>query len=111
MRHRWLRRCLRDDLGQDLIEYAFLLMIVALATIIGLQSLGLAVTSSYGNASTVIATGARGGGNPGNPTPGAGTPGQGNPGGGNPGNGNGPGSGNGNGGNGNGNGNGNGKNP
>jgi Flp pilus assembly pilin Flp len=101
------RRFVRNDAGQDLIEYALLLTFISLGTVIGIQSVGAAASSKYAVASTMITAAgadANGGGNPGNPTPGAGTPGQGNPGSGNPGNGKGPG-------NGNGNGNGNGKNP
>jgi Flp pilus assembly pilin Flp len=108
------RRFLRDDMGQDLIEYVLLLAFVALVTIVGLQSLGMATNSKYRVASTAIndaGSDPNGGGNPGNPTPGAGTPSQGNPGSGNPGQGGGAGNGNGNGGTGNGNGNGNGKKP
>jgi Flp pilus assembly pilin Flp len=99
------RRFLRDDMGQDLIEYVLLLAFIALVTIVGLQSVGTATNSKYQVASTAITDAdPNGGGNPGNPTPGAGTPGQGNPGSGNPGQGGG--SSNGNGGTGNSNGNG-----
>jgi Flp pilus assembly pilin Flp len=94
------RRFVRNDAGQDLIEYAFLLAFIALGTVISMQSLGAAANSKYAIASTMVTSAgsdANGGGNPGNPTPGAGTPGQGNPGSGNPGNGKGPGNGNGNG--------------
>jgi Flp pilus assembly pilin Flp len=104
------RRFLRDDMGQDLIEYVLLLALIALITIVGLQSLGTATNNTYRVASTAIndaGSDPNGGGNPGNSTPGAGTPGQGNPGSGNPGQGGGPS--NGNGGTGNGRGNGGGK--
>jgi Flp pilus assembly pilin Flp len=94
---RLVKRLVGDDLGQDLIEYALLLTFIALAVVIGLQSLGGAINGQYGAASTAIAgagggagdsdDGGNGGGNPGNPTPGAGTPGNGNPGTGNPGSG------------------------
>jgi Flp pilus assembly pilin Flp len=90
-KHRCFWWFLRDESAQDLIEYALLLTFVSLAAVVAMQSLGLAVTSKYGDASTIIATGARGGGNPGNPSPGSGTPGQGNAGSGNPGKGNGAG--------------------
>ena len=86
---------IRDDAGQDLVEYAMLLAFVVLATIVGIQSLGAGVSDKYLVASSVISGGstggASGGNNPGNPTPSAGTPGNGNPGAGNPGRGNGPG--------------------
>ena len=86
---------IRDDAGQDLVEYAMLLAFVVLATIVGIQSLGAGVSDKYLVASSVISGGstggASGGNNPGNPTPGAGTPGNGKPGAGNPGRGNGPG--------------------
>jgi Flp pilus assembly pilin Flp len=93
-----IRRLVGDDLAQDLIEYALLLALIALAVISGLQSLGIAVNGQYGAASTAIAgaaapdsDGGNGGGNPGNPDPGDGTPSNGNPGTGNPGNGTGSG--------------------
>jgi Flp pilus assembly pilin Flp len=101
------RRFLRDDMGQDLIEYVLVLAFIALVTIVGLQSLGTATNSQYRVASTTIndaGSDPNGGGNPGNPTPGGGMPGQGNPGSGNPGQGGGASNGNGNGGNGSGNG-------
>jgi len=84
----WFGRFLREDLGQDLVEYALLLTCLSLTAIVVMQSLGTTITGRYSGASVAVAdagTGARGGGNPGNPTPGAGTPGQGNPGSGNPG--------------------------
>src|SRR5215212_2185382 len=92
----WVRRFLREELGQDLVEYALLLTCVSLTVIVVMQSLGASLGGKYSAASAAVAdagagTGARGGGNPGNPTPGAGTPGQGNPGGNNPGKGGGPG--------------------
>jgi Flp pilus assembly pilin Flp len=94
--HAWVRRFLREELGQDLVEYVLLLACLSLTVIVVMQSLGTTVTGKYSGASTAVndaGTGARGGGNPGNPTPGAGTPGQGNPGSGNPGQGGGPGGG------------------
>jgi Flp pilus assembly pilin Flp len=67
----------RNDEAQDLVEYAFLLAFLALCIVAGLQSFGIAISATYADASSVLATaGGRGGGNPGNPTPGSGTPGQ-----------------------------------
>ena len=97
---RLFRHFRQDELGQDLVEYAFLLACIALTVIVGMRSLGAAVNSKYAGASTTIAAAAAGGGNGNNGN-------NGNNGSGNNGNGN---NGNGNNGNGNGN-NGGGKNP
>ena len=43
-----VRRLVGDDRAQDLIEYALLLVFIALAVISGLQSLGIAVNGQYG---------------------------------------------------------------
>ena len=94
MAERVLRPFLRDEFGQDLVEYALLLACIALAATVGMQALGGGVNGKYDASAKIVreaGTGARGGDNPGNPSPGAGTPGQGNPGGANPGRGGGPG--------------------
>ena len=43
----WFRRLLSEDEGQDLIEYAFLCLFVALATIAGWMAIRQAMTVSY----------------------------------------------------------------
>ena len=42
-----IARFVREDEGQDLVEYALLIAFVALACIIGLQQLGTAINQTY----------------------------------------------------------------
>jgi Flp pilus assembly pilin Flp len=42
-----LRRFRRDDRGQDLIEYSFLAVFVALAVTVGVQAVGTAVNQQF----------------------------------------------------------------
>ena len=51
-------RLLRDDQGQDLIEYALLATFVALVSIAGATMLGTALGNWYGSASTRVDTAA-----------------------------------------------------
>jgi pilus assembly protein Flp/PilA len=44
-----VKRFLRNDAGQDLIEYALLAGIVSLAAIAGAQALGTALDTQYTN--------------------------------------------------------------
>lgn len=44
-----LVRLVRDDHGQDLIEYAFLAIFVALAVTIGLQAIAGGINTGYSN--------------------------------------------------------------
>jgi pilus assembly protein Flp/PilA len=44
-----LARFVRDDRGQDLIEYAFLAIFIALAVTVGLQSLTDGINTGYSN--------------------------------------------------------------
>jgi len=52
MRH--IAEFLREDGGQDLVEYAMLLAFVALACLLGLQHLGVAINDTYTAASTSL---------------------------------------------------------
>ncbi len=54
MRH--LGRVLREDDGQDLAEYAFLLAFIAAVCILALQNLGSALNATYGATSTSLTT-------------------------------------------------------
>jgi pilus assembly protein Flp/PilA len=45
---------LRDEQGQDLVEYALLIAFIALACIIGLQSLGGAINATYNSISSSL---------------------------------------------------------
>ena len=42
-----LYRLLRDENGQDLIEYSLLTALIAIAGILGFQAIGLAINASY----------------------------------------------------------------
>jgi pilus assembly protein Flp/PilA len=45
---------LRDEQGQDLVEYALLIAFIALACIIALQNLGGAITATYNSISSSL---------------------------------------------------------
>jgi pilus assembly protein Flp/PilA len=45
---------LLDEQGQDLVEYALLIAFIALACIIGLQSLGGAINATYNSISSSL---------------------------------------------------------
>ena len=53
-------RFVREDEGQDLVEYALLITFIALACIIGMQELGTAINQKYQAISTSL-QGAAGG--------------------------------------------------
>jgi pilus assembly protein Flp/PilA len=50
-------RFVREDEGQDLVEYALLITFIALACIIGMQQLGTAINNKYQTISSSLATG------------------------------------------------------
>jgi pilus assembly protein Flp/PilA len=47
-----LRRFVRDDDGQDLVEYAMLIALIALAVVAGVGALATAINTQYNNIST-----------------------------------------------------------
>jgi pilus assembly protein Flp/PilA len=49
-----LIRLVREDDGQDLVEYAFLITFIALACILGIQQLGTAINNKYQSISTSL---------------------------------------------------------
>ena len=49
-------RFIREDEGQDLIEYAFLAVFIALVVAIGLQSLGTTLNTKFGDIATQVAS-------------------------------------------------------
>jgi Flp pilus assembly pilin Flp len=53
MRH-LVKRALREDDGQDLTEYAFLIAFIALLCLVGLQQLGTAINNTYLTTSTSL---------------------------------------------------------
>ncbi len=50
------RRLWQDESGQDLTEYALLLVLIALVCVITIQSLGQAISNVYSNASANLST-------------------------------------------------------
>jgi Flp pilus assembly pilin Flp len=48
---------LRDDTGQDLVEYVFLLTFIALACIIAMQNLGTAMNNTFDKVTTTFVSG------------------------------------------------------
>ena len=70
-------RSIADDLGQDLVEYALVLAFVALAVIAGMEALGVGVTATYDDSTSIIETAepradGHSGGDSGAPRPGKG---------------------------------------
>jgi Flp pilus assembly pilin Flp len=49
-----IARLVRDDRGQDLIEYAFLAIFVALAVTVGLQAIADGVNTGFSNIGTQV---------------------------------------------------------
>jgi pilus assembly protein Flp/PilA len=47
-------RLVREDEGQDLVEYALLIAFIALACIVGLKSLGTAINKTYQSISSSL---------------------------------------------------------
>ncbi len=50
------RRLWQDESGQDLTEYALLLVLIALVCVITIQSLGQAISNVYSNAAANMST-------------------------------------------------------
>jgi pilus assembly protein Flp/PilA len=50
----FIGRFVREDEGQDLVEYALLIAFIALACIIGLQQLGTAINNTYNSISASL---------------------------------------------------------
>ena len=53
----WIARFVRDEQGQDLIEYAFLAVFIALVVILGLTAVGNAVNNKMSNIATQVSSG------------------------------------------------------
>ncbi|HXP79392.1 MAG TPA: Flp family type IVb pilin [Verrucomicrobiae bacterium] len=51
-----LKRLWQDEEGQDLVEYALLLVLIALAAAATVQTLGTAIKTVFSNASTALGT-------------------------------------------------------
>jgi Flp pilus assembly pilin Flp len=52
----FLSRLWREEAGQDLTEYALLMVLIALASIAAMNSLAQAISNVYGNAATNLST-------------------------------------------------------
>jgi len=52
-----LTRFMREDQGQDLIEYAFLAIFIGLAVTLGLQAVATGVNSQMSNIGTQVSSG------------------------------------------------------
>ena len=53
----WMNRFVRDEEGQDLVEYAMLLAFIALIAIVGVKTLGTTVNSFFSNVATSLTAG------------------------------------------------------
>jgi Flp pilus assembly pilin Flp len=51
-----LFRFVREDEGQDLVEYALLITFISLACIVGMQQLGTAINNNYNSISQSLAS-------------------------------------------------------
>ncbi len=51
-----MKRLWQDETGQDLTEYALLLVLIALVCVITIKTLGQAVSNVYSNASANLST-------------------------------------------------------
>jgi pilus assembly protein Flp/PilA len=52
----FLKRLWQEEEGQDLVEYALLLVLVALAATAGMTTLATAINSTFGVAATNLST-------------------------------------------------------
>jgi len=50
-------RFIQEDQGQDLIEYAFLAVFIALAVTVGLQAVATGINQQMSNIGTTVGTG------------------------------------------------------
>jgi Flp pilus assembly pilin Flp len=50
------RRLWHDESGQDLTEYALLLVLIALSAIVGMNALAQGVSNVYGNTASNLST-------------------------------------------------------
>jgi pilus assembly protein Flp/PilA len=55
-----IQRLIREDSGQDLVEYAFLLAFVALVAVVGVKVVGTSIGSYYSAITGQLASGGSG---------------------------------------------------
>ena len=53
---RFLLRLWQDEAGQDLTEYALLMVLIALSSIVAMNGLAQAISNVYGNAASNLST-------------------------------------------------------
>jgi len=53
---KFLLRLWHDEAGQDLTEYALLMVLIALSSIVAMQGLAQAISNVYGNAASNLST-------------------------------------------------------
>jgi len=51
---KWINRFVRDEQGQDLVEYAFLIVFIALVAVVGANQLGISLRGFYNNIASVV---------------------------------------------------------
>ena len=51
-----IRRLWREETGQDLTEYALLMVLIALSSIVAMQGLAQAISNVYGNSASNLST-------------------------------------------------------
>ena len=51
-----LRQALKDESGQDLVEYALIVALIALAAVVGMNSLALAINQAFSKVGTKLST-------------------------------------------------------
>ena len=52
-----ITRLIADDYGQDLIEYSFLAIFIALAVVVGLQAISSGLNTGFTNLGTQVGSG------------------------------------------------------
>ena len=52
----FLKRLWKEEEGQDLVEYALLVVLIALGAVVGMQGLATAINSTFGAAGTNLTT-------------------------------------------------------
>ncbi|HKY23336.1 MAG TPA: Flp family type IVb pilin [Vicinamibacterales bacterium] len=50
----WFNRLLHDEEGQDLVEYAFLIVFIALVAVVGANQLGISLRNFYNTIGTTL---------------------------------------------------------
>lgn len=51
-----LKRFVREEAGQDLIEYAFLAVFIALAVVVGIQAVATGLNTQFSNIGTQVSS-------------------------------------------------------